>query len=67
MKKTVNEILIEMNQSGLADKASGRLRLDELTQLYEISCDNDIFELICSVYNYGFYRGMRSEKRKHAR
>ena len=67
MKKTVNEILIEMNQSGLADKASGRLRLNELTQLYEISCDNDIFEFICACYNFGFYKGMRSEKRKHAR
>lgn len=62
MKKSVSEVLQEMNVTGLHDKASGRLRLDELCQLYEIS--DDYMELICGCYDFGFYRGLKAGKKK---
>ena len=62
MKKSVNEILQEMNVNGLHDKASGRLRLDELCQLYEIS--DDYMELICACYDYGYFKGLKAGRKK---
>lgn len=62
MRKSVNEILQEMEESGLTLKA--QLYVDELVELKERS-EGDVFQLICDAYHYGFHRGMESEKRNH--
>ena len=62
MKRTVNEVLQEMNLNGLSDKASGNLKLNELTQLYESGAD-DIMELICNCFNYVYFKGMKAARR----
>ena len=59
--KSVNEILQQMKDSGLSDKASGNLRTAELTELYAM--DFNKFDLIAACIDYGFYRGMQSQKR----
>lgn len=62
MKKTVSEMLAEMEASGLAEKAAGSLSIDELSQMFELS--DDPFTLISACFNYGYAKGMRAEKNR---
>lgn len=59
--KSVNEVLQQMKESGLSDKASGNLRTAELTELYAM--DLNKFDLIAACVDYGFYKGIQAQKR----
>lgn len=59
--KSVNEVLQQMKESGLSDKASGNLRTADLTELYAM--DLNKFDLIAACVDLGFYLGMQAEKR----
>lgn len=60
--KTVDEVLASMKASGMAAEAGSKFHADELVSL--VTEYDDLFELVCSAFKFGFYKGVKSEQYK---
>lgn len=64
--KTVSDVLTSMKASGMAAEAGSKLHADEL--VYLVSEYDNLFELVCTAFKFGFYKGVQTERykrRKH--
>lgn len=60
--KTVEEILETMKTDGMAAEAGSKLHADEL--VYLVSEYDNLFELVCTAFKFGFYKGVQTERYK---